>query len=482
MALVPAVVPWPLASRHAVVPPTVMLSGPDGGVRPGLVRAAVAVPDLHLGAARGGRVRVVQALARAHAVQRAGRAAPTTAGTGAVSGRGDVRLDGGLGRGRRVAGGHDALVEGAGGAVAVVAADAQQDRAFLVHRVVAGGTRSAEEGGQAPGLRVAAQDRPLVRPALDHGGGEPVVDRRVARVLAVGVGAGVQAVLQVGHDPRAAAGAGVPVRGVAEVDRLHGAVAVVVVAGLGVAVVEAAAVVVVRAVHDVVLTLGAVPGGDAVGVVVAVADGGRGEDAVGLVPADGDGRRGGVGGVVRGVHVPAGGRHGQVVTTAGLVVDDSDDAAGTGAEGVLRGGVGVSARAQQADVERGVVRGTPHLVKRAVVRAVQRPRGGVRRHTRRSGRRVDVTRPLRSGLRRSAHRRGTGQHAENERARAAQTGEPRAACRARRPAARGRGERARLFTVAGRGRRPALRTDPESYPRACFHAVSLLYVEHDSAL
>src|SRR6185312_14488265 len=135
---------------------------------------------------------------------------PATAGARAaraVSGRDDVRLDGGFGRGGGVAGGHDAFVEGAVDAVAVVAADAEDDRALLLHRVVPGDVRprSAVVGGQAAGLGVAAEDGPLVGAALDHRGGVAVVRGRVVGVVA-GVLAGVQAVLHVGHDPRAVAG------------------------------------------------------------------------------------------------------------------------------------------------------------------------------------------------------------------------------------------------------------------------------------
>jgi len=62
--------------------------------------------------------------------------------------------------------------------------------------------------------------------------------------------------------------------------------AVVVVVGLGVAVVEAAAVVGVRAVEDRVLALGGVAGRDARGAVVAVAVARRDVDAVDLRAVD----------------------------------------------------------------------------------------------------------------------------------------------------------------------------------------------------
>src|SRR6185312_16796340 len=136
---------------------------------------------------------------------------PATAGARAaraVSGRDDVRLDGGFGRGGGVAGGHDAFVEGAVDSVAVVAADAEDDRALLLHRVVTRDVRAraAVVRGQAAGLGVAAEQGPLVRPALEHGGGVAVVRGRVVGVVS-GVDPGEQAVLHVRHDPRAVAAA-----------------------------------------------------------------------------------------------------------------------------------------------------------------------------------------------------------------------------------------------------------------------------------
>ena len=235
--------------------------------------------------------------------------------------------------------------------------------------------------------------------ALDHGGGEPVAGGGVVGVVA-GVGAGVQAVLHVGHDPRAVAGAEAPDLDVAEVDGLHGAVAVVVVVGLGVAVVEAAAAVVVRAVEDGVLAFRVVAGGDVLGAVVAVAVAGGDVDAVGLVAVDRDRRRGGVGEAVGAGGGTAGGRVGEVVAVAGLVVDLGDDAGRARAERVLRRGVGDPARAERADVRRGVVRGAPDLVQRPVVGGVQRPGRAVRRHAGRAAGGVDVARLLRRRPRR----------------------------------------------------------------------------------
>src|SRR6202023_3024902 len=119
---------------------------------------AVAGPHLHLVAVRAARVVVVHAVAAVVAAHdRAGRAR-RAAGGGGVAGRDDVGLHGGLGAGRRVAGGHDAFVEGAGGALAVVAADAEDDGALLVHRVIARWAHAAVARRQGAGLRVAAED------------------------------------------------------------------------------------------------------------------------------------------------------------------------------------------------------------------------------------------------------------------------------------------------------------------------------------
>src|SRR5581483_11400534 len=249
---------------------------------------------------------------------------------------------------------------------------AQDDGALLAHRVVARDIRprAVVERGQGSGLRVAALDRPVVRAAVDDGGGVPVVDRRVVGVVAR-VDSGEQAVLQVRVDPRAVAGAVAPYPDVAEGDRFHGAVAVVAAVGLGVAVVEAAAAVVVRAVEDGVLALGVVTGRRAGRGVVPVAGARRDVDPVGLVAVE-RGRRGGrVGQVVRAGRGAARRGLSQVVVVPGLVVDYGDHAAGAGAERVLRRGVGVSV--DHADVARAVVRRAAHLVQRAGVRGVQRP-------------------------------------------------------------------------------------------------------------
>src|SRR6202035_3786078 len=130
---------------------------------------------------------VVHALGTVHARRdRPGRPADAA---GVVAGRDDGGLDGAFGGGCGVARGHHALVPGADGAVAVVAAGAEDDGALLLHGVVAAGAGAAEVGGQAAGLGVAAEDGPLVGgAALDHGGGEPVAGGGVVGVVA-GIGA-----------------------------------------------------------------------------------------------------------------------------------------------------------------------------------------------------------------------------------------------------------------------------------------------------
>ena len=191
-------------------------------------------------------------------------------------------------------------------------------------------------------LGVATPDGPVVRLALHDGRQEAVAHAGVVGVVPL-VDTREQPVLEVGHDPGAAARSGAPPVVVPEVDGLHVAVSVVQTVRLGVAVVIAATAVVVSTVEDRVHALRLVAGGDAVGAVVAVAGAGGRVDAVGLVAIDHDRRRSGVGQVVRAASRPAAGRLGQVVPPTGLVVDDGDDAGRTGAEGVLCGGGGVTA-------------------------------------------------------------------------------------------------------------------------------------------
>lgn len=304
------------------------LLGPDG---------VAAVSNVALRTAgRGGAQRDVRA---------DGEARPAGQRGDGVLGPDNVGLHLGLGLVRRVARGHGPLVEGALGAVAVVAPDAEEDSALLVHLLVALGPVAAVERRQRAGRAVAAADGVVARLALDHGRDEARRYGWVSVVLA-GRAAGEDAVLEVGLDPGPVAGAFVAA--VAEVDGLHLAVACVPVVPLGVSVVEAAARVVVRAVEHGVYALRLVLGRRAHGRVVAVAVVGRDEDAVCLFVAE---RHRGANGAGEGIVAPcfraargaAGRSLGEVVVAAGLVVDDGDDAGCAGAERVLVAGVGYAA-------------------------------------------------------------------------------------------------------------------------------------------
>ena len=144
------------------------------------------------------------------------------------------------------------------------------------------------------------------------------------------------------------------------------AVARIVTAGLGVAVVEAAATVVVGAVEDLVHALRRVACSCAAGGVVAVAGAGRDEDAVRLLTIQRDWCANRAGQVVVAIGfwaAEAAGRSlGKVITAAGLVVNDRDEAGRAGAEGVLGGGIGNTAGGQWRDVGRSIVGAAFYLV------------------------------------------------------------------------------------------------------------------------
>ena len=145
--------------------------------------------------------------------------------------------------------------------------------------------RSIPHRGQATRLRIARFDRPDIGSALDHRGDIVSSDGQVT-IIVTGVSSGPQTVFQVRHDPGARARTVAPIGGISKIDGFHGAVAIVIVGLLGVAVVEAASTVVVRAVEDRVLALGIVAGRDARGGVVAVPDARSDVDAVDLVTGD----------------------------------------------------------------------------------------------------------------------------------------------------------------------------------------------------
>src|SRR6185312_3848135 len=157
----------------------------DGPVLRG--RVAVAVPHLHLGAGGTAAVVVVHALG-AVVAGHDGPGRPGAAGRRRIANRDDVGLGAVVGGIGRVAGGHDAFEERPGGAVAVVAADPEDDGAFDVHgHVTARGRQgTAVPGGQPARIRVAALDR-IGRGAvvLDQGGHERAVVSVVVGVVAV---------------------------------------------------------------------------------------------------------------------------------------------------------------------------------------------------------------------------------------------------------------------------------------------------------
>ena len=264
----------------------------------------------------------------------------------------------------------------------------------------------------------------MVRFAFGDRGHETPVDARQvgAEFGSIRVDTTDQIVLLVGHNPRTRAAPAIPGGGVAVVSGFHGAVVVVAAVDLGVAVVEAAAGVVVVAVNDPVLPLCLVVDRGALRVVLAEAHARRDEDAVGLVAHDRNRRHVGDREVVKPTHgraaESAAGHLDEVVVLRGLVVDGGDPAVRVGAERVLRGRVGVSARIRDrrgdglndADVHGLAVRLAQDLVERAVVGGVQRARGAVGGHAGVAGGGVDVTWALRPGRRNIGSRPGLLRH------------------------------------------------------------------------
>ncbi len=376
--------------------------GAVGVVGPVLVLGVgLAVPQLNGGAVDPGVVgRHVDALA-ARTGDRSLRSARHVGLTG-VADRDDVRLDRVLGRVGGIAGDHHTLEERAPVPVAVVAADAEDDAALLVHRLVAAARRqgAVPPRGQSTGPCVAALEGvPRLPVVLEHGG-----DVRAAVAAVGGVGAVValeHAVLQVRLDPGPGAGAGREVAGGRDTDRVHVTVAGVGRCALGVAVVEAAGGAHVRAARHHVGALGLSVDGDTGGDArVAVADSGRDPHTVDLVAARGDRDLTRVRPAVR-AHAGGPGRaRGQVVVPCGLVVDPGDPAGRAAAEGVLAPGVRVAAGCQQADVGLRPVRGPGDLVKGAGVGGEQRAHRAVRGDARGAGTPVDVAWPGAGGVRR----------------------------------------------------------------------------------
>ena len=148
------------------------------------------------------------------------------------------------------------LVERTLRTIRIIAANAQDDGAFLAHRVVSrhAGTRSIEEGRQLARGAVPAANRPMIRLAFNDGRHETESDCRVVRIL-FWIGAGEETVLEICHYPRTRAGTFAPEAVVTEIDCFHMAVPVVIVVRLSVTIVEAAPIVVVSPVENRIDTL-----------------------------------------------------------------------------------------------------------------------------------------------------------------------------------------------------------------------------------
>ncbi len=85
---------------------------------------------------------------------------------------------------------------------------------------------------------------------------------------------------------------------------------------------------------------------------------------------------------------------GEVVAVPGLIVDDRDGAGRGGTEGVLGGGVGVAAPAEQADIPGFAVGGTLNLVQFAVVGREKCTYGAMSGDARGVGGSINVARQL----------------------------------------------------------------------------------------
>ena len=320
-------------------------------------------------------------------------------GVSLISGRGDVLLHGGDGLVGRVADGHHALVESAGGTVAVVAAVTQQHAAFLVHRIIgvavrSSGPHAAVEGRHGILRRIRAPEVPLIPAAtIDIDRHEtPAVDGR--DVILLGAVAGEEPRFHVGHDPRAFAVSASPGGGGAVIGSFHRARAHGAAVGGRVAVVEAAAAVEMGSVNYVIHALRLVIDSESPGVVAAIAHSRHDVHAVDLVAVQQHRRHIGQGGVVEASLVgPLEGarrRGQQVIAHAGLVVDHGDAAHRPGEEGVLRRGIGITVLGGP-DVDGSPVGVALHTVERSVIAGIEQACGAMGGNTGGAALRIDVT-------------------------------------------------------------------------------------------
>ena len=185
-------------------------------------------------------------------------------------------------------------------------------------------------------------------------------------------------------------------------------------------VVKTAAAIVVSAIDDVIDSLGFVINRDVNGIVVTKPHARHDVNAVSLVAADCDGCHVGdwlgVKRALRGTLEGSRGRLVEVVVSAGLIIDDVDDADRVDAERILRDCIRISARVATrargrrdgldcADVQGLTIRVTLYLVERTIVGGVQRARGAVGGYTGRTRSSVDIAGALRPG-RSGSHQRG----------------------------------------------------------------------------
>src|SRR3984885_5443575 len=186
-------------------------------------------------------------------------------------------------------------------------------------------------------------------------------------------------VLLVGHNPWTVTTPAIPRRGVTEVEGLHGAVVIIAAVDLGIAVVETAAGVEMLTIDDPVLPLALVVDCGAFHIVMAEPHARLDEHTVDLVPHDRNRRQIGNRKVVEASQgwaaEPATGSLSEIVVPGRLIVDDADPAIGAGAESILCGCVGISARIgnwrgsrlHNTNVQSLAVRLAQNLVQRAVI-------------------------------------------------------------------------------------------------------------------
>lgn len=305
---------------------------------------------------------------------------------GAQSGRcilgGDnVGLNGSLDRVRGIAGSHDTFVKGSLAANAVITTDAQDDRTLLVHWVVARWSNAAVVCGKGARRSVSTTNSPLVWLALGDRSQESVVDCWVCSVLASAL-TREETILEISHHPWSISSSSSPDCAGTEVKSLHVPISSVEVVCLGISIVETAATVVVSAVEDSIHSFGSITGCDAASLVVAVSGAWRHEDSVCFLSIQSHWRSNSTCQIVVAICSWTAGSTTwrclcKMVTTSGLVVDNSDFTRRATAEAVLSGSVGSASGREWLNVRRCAVRSTADLVEGAIKGVVQSTGGAV---------------------------------------------------------------------------------------------------------